>query len=93
MCQQSHLFFAGWTIQKAEGIVFRTSNWKIIAPEEVRFMNVFKLDLMTVLFVVVLIGVVATMTTQANDHAVLETGVTKVSASGVGTMYASKRTL
>lgn len=55
-------------------------------------MKILKLDLMTVLFVVVLIGVVATMSTQANDYTVSEAGVVKVSATTLGVIHTSKGT-
>lgn len=56
-------------------------------------MKILKLDLMTVLFVVVLIGVVVTMTSQANDQMFTETGVANVSTSAVGSAYTSKSML
>ena len=55
-------------------------------------MKIFKFDLMTVLFVVVLIGVVATMSTQANDYTVSEVGVVNVSATTLGVIHTSKGT-
>lgn len=56
-------------------------------------MKIFKLDLMTVLFVVVLIGVVVTMTTQANDHALPDTGMAGMTSMDQGAVQASSRPL
>lgn len=55
-------------------------------------MKLFKLDLMTVLFVVVAIGVVVTMSTQASDRSATDSaGMVKVSAQTVGTALPVKR--
>lgn len=53
-------------------------------------MNIFKIDLMTVLFVVVLIGVIVTMTTQANDHTVSSVSMTNVSTHAMVGTYTVK---
>ena len=52
-----------------------------IALNGMRKMNIFKFDLMTVLFVIVLIGVIATMTTQANENAVVSSSLSTVNVT------------
>jgi len=49
-----------------------------------RKMNIFKFDLMTVLFVVVLIGVIATMSTQANENAVASSSLSAINVTKAG---------
>ena len=48
-------------------------------------MKHFKLDLMTVLFVVVVIGVVVTMSTQANDGTIVGSEALQASAQSTST--------
>jgi hypothetical protein len=49
-------------------------------------MKYFKLDLMTVLFVVVVIGVVVTMSTQASDRTTVGTEVLQASTQSATTI-------
>ena len=51
----------------------------ITAPLEVRIMNIFKLDLMTLLVIVVLLGVVVTMTTQASSRSKTDNAYSELS--------------
>lgn len=43
-------------------------------------MKLFKLDLMSLLFIVVIIGVAVTMTTQASDQSVSNSGMASISS-------------
>ena len=53
-------------------------------------MKVFKLDLMTVLVVVVAIGVAVTMSTQASDRSIDGTGMAQLSAQTVDMPFYKK---
>ena len=53
-------------------------------------MKYFKLDLMTVLFVVVVIGVVVTMSTQANDSTIVGSEALQASIQSASTGYVAR---
>jgi hypothetical protein len=54
-------------------------------------MKHIKIDLMTVLFIVVVIGVVATMSTQASDRALVGSEALQASAQSVSTPLSVRR--
>lgn len=56
-------------------------------------MNIFKFDLMTVLFFVVIIGVLVTMSTQASNRTSLDSEMVKASSQAVSSQMVSGTSL
>lgn len=70
---------------RCEGKSVQDAIMLIPASRGVPVMNIFKLDLMVVLIIVVFIGVAATMTTQAGDQNMTDNFTINVSDQAAGT--------